>query len=127
MLRAAFLLATALRADAGAPVAAGGDPRPGTPAAIAGAPAAPSAGARLRAAARRLDGGGNDASWIAGYSLRFVRCATSSEYRGTYFGGEEGGGGGQDGGYGYGNGYDYQQRLVHFQLCPTGSCDSSCR
>ena len=44
-------------------------------------------GGRLLSKARRLEGQG-DITWIAGYSLKFVKCATSKDYYGGYFGGE---------------------------------------
>ena len=44
-------------------------------------------GGRLLSKARRLEGEG-DITWIAGYSLKFQKCATSKDYYGGYFGGE---------------------------------------
>lgn len=80
-------------------------------------PASSKLGNRILSAARQLDGNDNF-SWIAGYSLKFQRCATSDEYYGGYFGGEGGGNDRQNF-----NGM-YKQRLVHFKLCPSGSCSS---
>ena len=90
-------------------------------------PASSSLGSRVLAASRRVggrrlennDNGGGDASWIARYSLKFEKCATSENYYGGYFGGEDNQNGNQ-----YGQGFNgvYKQRLVHYKLCPTGSC-----
>ena len=45
-------------------------------------------GGRLLSKARRLEGGKDDITWIAGYSLKFQKCVTSHDYYGGYFGGE---------------------------------------
>lgn len=82
-------------------------------------PATSRLGSRILSQARQLDGEDN-MSWVAGYSIKFEKCATSDEYYGGYFGGEEGGNDRQNF-----NGM-YKQRLVHFKLCPTGYCGSSC-
>ncbi|KAL7540637.1 hypothetical protein ACHAXR_010267 [Thalassiosira sp. AJA248-18] len=74
-------------------------------------------GNRILSSARQLDG--DNFSWIAGYSLKFQKCATSDEYYGGYFGGD---GNNNNDRQNY-NGM-YKQRLVHFKLCPTGNCDS---
>mmetsp|Transcript_49400 Transcript_49400/g.105003 ORF Transcript_49400/g.105003 Transcript_49400/m.105003 type:complete len:414 (-) Transcript_49400:137-1378(-) len=79
-------------------------------------------GKNLLSKARRLDGGNDDMSWAGSYSLRFEKCATSADYYGGYFGGNQDGD--EDNRYYY-NGM-YQQRLVHFKLCPTESCGSGC-
>lgn len=55
--------------------------------------------------------------WVAGYSLKFEKCGTSSEY----FAFEGEGGGGDRQGYMQG-----QQSLAHFTLCPTGSSSGKC-
>lgn len=99
-------------------------------------------GNRLLSKARRLDGG-DETTWISGYSLKFHSCTTSQDYYGGYFNGEDGNGNanynyngengnynndnnGQDANYNYGNRDDYAgmyaQKLVHFQLCPSDSC-----
>ena len=57
-------------------------------------------------------------TWIAGYSIHFVMCATSDEY----YGGNWGGNNKNQNRNNY-NGMQ-KQRLVHYKLCPTGS--SSC-
>jgi len=79
-------------------------------------------GKNLISKARRLDGGNDNMSWAANYSLRFEKCATSTDYYGGFFGGNQGN---QDN-----NRYNYSgmyvQRLVHFKLCPAESCGSSC-
>jgi len=77
-------------------------------------------GARILSHARKL-GDNDNFSWVAGYSLKFEKCATSDEYYGGYFGGEEGGGNGRQNYNGM-----YKQRLIHFKLCPTESCSSGC-
>ena len=74
-------------------------------------------GNRILSEARQLDQN-NNFSWVTGYSIKFQRCATSDEYYGGYFGGEEGGNDRQ----GF-NGM-YKQRLVHFKLCPSDDCNS---
>lgn len=56
--------------------------------------------------------------WVAGYSLKFEKCGTSSEY----FAFEGEGGGGNRNGYMQG-----QQTLAHFTLCPTGSSSSNAK
>lgn len=61
-------------------------------------------------------------SWAANYSIRFEKCATSTDYYGGYFGGNNDNNDNQQ--YNY-NGV-YEQRLVHFKLCPTDSCGSGC-
>jgi len=71
-------------------------------------------GGRILSKARRLDNN-NAYSWVANYSIKFHSCATSEEY------------------YGYGGNNDnnnnnnyngFEQRLVHFKLCPSDSCSS---
>ena len=71
-------------------------------------------GRSLLSKARALDGN-NDFSWVAGYSLKFEKCATSQDYYG--------GNGNNDNNRNNYNGM-YQQRLVHFKLCPSNSCSS---
>jgi len=46
-------------------------------------------GKNLITNARRLDGGNDDMSWAANYSLKFEKCATSTDYYGGYFGGND--------------------------------------
>ena len=61
-------------------------------------------------------------SWAANYSLRFEKCATTTDYYGGYFGGN---GNQQQGGNN--NRYNmYEQRLVHFKLCPANTCGKGC-
>jgi len=81
-------------------------------------------GTRILSGARQLDG--DNFSWIAGYSLRFEKCATSDEYYGGYFGGDENGGNNNNNNNDRQN-YNgmYKQRLVHFKLCPADECSSS--
>ena len=74
-------------------------------------------GGRILSQARQLDG--DNFSWIAGYSLKFEKCATSDEYYGGMYGGEENNGNQQGGYMGM-----YKQRLVHFKLCPSGNSGS---
>lgn len=82
-------------------------------------------GKNLISKARRLDGGNDNMSWVANYSLRFEKCATSTDYYGGYFGGNQDNNDNNDNQrYNY-NGV-YEQRLVHFKLCPTESCGSGC-
>jgi len=89
-------------------------------------PASSKLGNRILSASRQLDGGDNF-SWVAGYSIKFEKCATSDDYYGGYFGGEENQGGNNNNNNGRQN-YNgmYKQRLVHYKLCPSGSCSSGC-
>ena len=86
-------------------------------------PATSKLGSRILSASRQLDGNDNF-SWIAGYSIKFEKCATSDEYYGGYFGGDNNNGDNDNNRQNY-NGM-YKQRLVHYKLCPTGSCDTGC-
>ncbi|KAL7546251.1 hypothetical protein ACHAWF_009587 [Thalassiosira exigua] len=107
---------------------------------LAGTAASPSiktdseVGEWLLSKARRLDGGGGggrrgDMSWAWSYSIRFERCASSKhpwseEY---YHRGSSYGGNGEYNQYLNGNRYGlYEQRLVHFKLCPKDHCDDNC-
>eukprot|EP00584_Thalassiosira_punctigera_P001273 CAMPEP_0172525816 /NCGR_PEP_ID=MMETSP1067-20121228/838_1 /TAXON_ID=265564 ORGANISM="Thalassiosira punctigera, Strain Tpunct2005C2" /NCGR_SAMPLE_ID=MMETSP1067 /ASSEMBLY_ACC=CAM_ASM_000444 /LENGTH=238 /DNA_ID=CAMNT_0013309183 /DNA_START=37 /DNA_END=750 /DNA_ORIENTATION=+ len=108
--------------------------------------AASKTGNKVLSKARRLDGG-DETTWIAGYSLKFHSCVSSQDYYGGYFNNNNGGNGNNanyyanqaygasqngDGrkleqNYNYYNNRDdyagmYQQKLVHFQLCPSDSC-----
>jgi len=116
--------------------------------------AASKTGTSLLSKARRLDGG-DETTWIAGYSLKFHSCTSSKEYYGGQFNNDNNGnangnyynqngqyanqayGASQNGdrrqldqnNYNYNayndrEGYEgmYQQKLVHFQLCPSDSC-----
>jgi len=75
-------------------------------------------GKNLLNRARRLDGGNGEMTWAVNYSLKFEKCAATTDY------------------YSYGNQDNqnqnnanglYEQRLVHFKLCPTDSCSSGCK
>ena len=81
-------------------------------------------GGRILSAARRLNNNNNNNnfSWISGYSIKFEKCATSDEYYGGYFGNNNNNKNNNN--RQNFNGL-YKQRLVHFKLCPTGSCSSS--
>jgi hypothetical protein len=92
-------------------------------------------GKRLLSVARRVNndnqGGEADMSWVANYSLKFDKCATTNEYYGGYFGGNNNGQNQnqqQNNGNNNRNGYNglYEQRLVHFKLCPTNTCSKGC-
>mmetsp|Transcript_36952 Transcript_36952/g.62855 ORF Transcript_36952/g.62855 Transcript_36952/m.62855 type:complete len:431 (-) Transcript_36952:180-1472(-) len=90
-------------------------------------------GNKVLSKARRLDGDG-DSTWIAGYSLKFHSCTEAQDYYGGYFNDENnnanynnGENNGENGYYYNQNDRDnyegmYQQKLVHFQLCPSDSC-----
>jgi len=84
-------------------------------------------GRSIMSKARRLDGDDGDATWAADYSIQFQKCATSNDYYGSYFGGD-GENQNNDNNNGNGNGYNgiYEQRLVHFKLCPSGTCAGNC-
>ena len=77
-------------------------------------------GKKLLHRARRLDGDDAEMSWATGYSLKFEQCVTTTDYYGGYFGGN------QDNNNDNNNNYNgvYEQRLVHFKLCPTDACGS---
>ncbi len=90
-------------------------------------------GQRLLSKARRLENNNNNnnqgsmETWGSGYSLKFEKCATTSEYYGGYFGGGNGGQQ-QNGNNGNRANYNglYEQRLVHFKLCPANTCGKGC-
>jgi len=84
------------------------------------------AGSKLLSNARRLNGDG-DMTWVANYSLKFEKCATTSDYYGGQF----------DGNNNNNNNYQqqqeqqwqggmYERKVVHFKLCPTDTCGSGC-
>ena len=80
-------------------------------------------GRSLLSKARSLEGNQNF-GWVSGYSIRFEKCASSTDYYASqYFGGN---GNNNNGGNQNGYGGMYEQRLVHFKLCPSDSCSSSC-
>lgn len=104
-------------------------------------------GNRILSKARRLDGGGDEAvtTWVSGYSLKFHSCVANQNYYGGWFNGDNGGNDNNNGNYNYNGQYDanaygdnynyngnnngaegyegmYQQKLVHFKLCPSDSC-----
>ncbi|KAL3798253.1 hypothetical protein HJC23_000167 [Cyclotella cryptica] len=64
-------------------------------------------------------------SWVSGYSIKFQQCFASSNYYGGYFGGNQNGDNNKNNNRNGFNGV-YEQRLVHFKLCPSSSCSSSC-
>jgi hypothetical protein len=81
-------------------------------------------GRALLSKARSLEGGNNNFGWVSKYSIKFEKCATSTDYYAAqYFGGN---GNGNNGNGENRNGYGgmYEQRLVHFKLCPSNSCGS---
>jgi len=98
-------------------VASAGRPSVALP--TADIPASSKLGSRILSSSRQLDNNDNQ-SWIAGYSIRFEKCATSEEYYGGSFGGEEN----NDNQNNYNYNGMYKQRLVHYKLCPTGNCDT---
>ena len=60
-------------------------------------------------------------SWVSNYSIKFEKCATSTDYYvSQYVEGNWDNGGENMNGYGG----TYEQRLVHFKLCPSNSCGS---
>mmetsp|Transcript_8114 Transcript_8114/g.17584 ORF Transcript_8114/g.17584 Transcript_8114/m.17584 type:complete len:407 (+) Transcript_8114:129-1349(+) len=109
MLRTASLLAALNAASASKPVKLP----------TADIPATSKLGSRILSASKQRNLDGDNFSWVAGYSIKFIKCATSDDYYGGYFGGEENGGNDRQNYNGM-----YKQRLVHYKLCPTGSCDS---
>ena len=82
-------------------------------------------GRSLLSKARSLEGNQNF-GWVSNYSIKFEKCATSTDYYAAqYFGGNgQNGGQNQNGENRNGYGGMYEQRLVHFKLCPSDSCGS---
>jgi hypothetical protein len=79
-------------------------------------------GRSLLSKARSLEGADNF-GWVSNYSIKFEKCATSTDYYAAqYFGGNGQNNGNQDNRNGFGG--MYEQRLVHFKLCPSDSCGS---
>lgn len=94
-------------------------------------PANSAIGQRLLSVSRRLENNQDgDMSWASSYSLKFDKCATTNEYYGGYFGGNGNNNNNQqqNNNNGNRNGYNglYEQRLVHFKLCPTDTCSKGC-
>jgi len=89
-------------------------------------------GQRLLSKARRLENNNNngnngDMTWASGYSIKFEKCATTNEYYGGYFGGNNNGQQQQNNNNNRANYAGlYEQRLVHFKLCPTKTCGYGC-
>lgn len=80
--------------------------------------------ARHVGGSRQLEQGDDGTSWVANYSLRFEKCATTTDYYGGYFGGDDNQGGNDNNNN---NRYNlYEQRLVHFKLCPSDTCGKGC-
>ena len=82
-------------------------------------------GRALLSKARSLGNNNNnnyDYSWVSNYSIKFQQCTATHNYYGGYFGGNNN----QNKNNGNRNNYNgmYEQRLVHFKLCPSSSCDS---
>ena len=116
---ASLLLLSVGTATAKAPVA--------IDASSASIPSDSAMGQRLLSRARRLENNNNNnnaMTWGSGFSLQFENCATTSEYYGGYFGGQQQEGGNNNNRANY-NGL-YEQRLVHFKLCPTNTCGKGC-
>ena len=87
-------------------------------------------GSRILSAARRVENNNKNnqqSAWVINYSIRFENCAVSEEYYGGYFGGQNGNNNNQNNNQNNNrqnyNGM-YQQRLVHFKLCPTDTCSA---
>ena len=99
-------------------------------------PASSRLGSRILSSARLLDGGNADYTWITNYSIKFHTCVTTTDYYGGYFGGDGDNNNNNENYNYYNNGNDdnnranwngvYEQRLVHFKLCPAESCTTSC-
>jgi len=84
-------------------------------------------GRSLMSKARQVGGRAledNNMSWAANYSLRFEKCATTTDYYGGYFGGNQNQNNNNNNRANY-NGM-YEQRLVHFKLCPSDTCGNGC-
>ena len=117
---ASLILLSVGTATAAAPVA--------IDASSASIPSDSAMGQRLLSKARRLENNNNNnnnvMTWGSGFSLKFENCATTSEYYGGYFGGQQQQGGNNNHRANY-TGL-YEQRLVHFKLCPTNTCGKGC-
>ena len=91
-------------------------------------PATSKLGSRILSASRPAGEGRQldqeNFAWVTNYSIKFQKCATSDEYYGGMFGGEEQNNDGNQ--YWMNGGGIYKQRLVHYKLCPTNSCGDSC-
>jgi hypothetical protein len=82
-------------------------------------------GRSLLSKARALENADADFTWVSGYSIKFVKCATSQDYyAGQYFGGGNGNNNNKNNENRNRYGGMYEQRLVHFKLCPSSSCSS---
>lgn len=71
-------------------------------------------GGKIMSKARLLENNQNVGTWVANYSLVFQKCAISDEYFAF-----EGGNNDRNNWQG-----QQQQKLVHFKLCPSSSCNS---
>lgn len=98
----------------------------GTAAATSSMRANSAVGQKVMTKARRLDGGDTNMSWAADYSLRFEKCATTTDYYGGYFGGNQDNNNDNNNNRNNYNGL-YEQRLVHFKLCPSDTCGNGCK
>ncbi|KAL3796418.1 hypothetical protein HJC23_004215 [Cyclotella cryptica] len=82
-------------------------------------------GRTLLSKARSLENNNADFSWVSGYSIKFVKCATSQDYfAGQYFGGNNNNNNNNKNDNRNGYGGMYEERLVHFKLCLSNSCSS---
>jgi len=81
-------------------------------------------GSMVLSQARQLNNNDNnyDMTWVSGYSIKFQQCTATHDYYGGYFNGNNNNNNNNNNRAGY-NGI-YEQRLVHFKLCPTDSCSS---
>ena len=83
------------------------------------------AGSKLLSNARRLNGDG-DMTWVANYSLKFEKCATTTDYYGGQFDGNNNNNNYQQQQQQQWQGGMYERKVVHFKLCPTDTCGSGC-
>ena len=85
-------------------------------------------GSMIMSKARQLNNNNNnnnyDMTWVSGYSIKFQQCTATDNYYGGYFGGN----GNNNENNNNKNNYNgmYEQRLVHFKLCPSSSCSNNC-
>lgn len=84
------------------------------------------AGSKLLSNARRLNDDGGDMTWVANYSLKFEKCATTSDYYGGQFDGDNNNNNYQQQQEQQWQGGMYERKVVHFKLCPTDTCGSGC-
>jgi len=87
------------------------------------------AGNRILSKARALGNNNNnnnyDYTWVANYSIKFQQCVATNNYYGGYFSGNNNNNNNNNKNNNRNNFNGmYEQRLVHFKLCPSDDCGS---